>query len=865
MKMTEAEVVEGITIDQFREGLEKGTDGIWRLGGEPLLFITTQEDGGWSSVSELTDCDMDSDEGSDVNSEGDDGPRVDDDAESRRGKLPDSTTPSEKRPRPVPIDEDDLERASKRARIQSSLVEARPSPQHSHPRLAAITNDPGLIATSSPSPSEPPTNIIQSSPRLEASRSSSLPTERPTADTHSSTGNGNNTSGRSTSHVPTLSKPAEKSSSRSSPSKSEHSSKSPESVVVISRPKPKPSFSRSFSSLSTPDSSSRAGPSGPKTMSRPREVSSLSQRPSGSKPRQTRASRLAGVATVNVYVSEKPRAKAHLESNPKPRRKSPSREPSRSPSPSLSILLPRKQPSPPLSAATPIPLPQSAQLASATPVGPIVTTPLLLPTRTISAPTTGPPPIVIPPALDTQPSLSRDAITTKALELLVNLVDMKQVLGNYTHLSSSTSSSAQGNSNDNNRPPDAGHLAFEGRFQNLEDRFSSVREEFKDIIGRLQDLEREAGEQRELKKVASERVLEDKGVDCRPATTTLGVETDRRDVQDVAIGNVNETAGGQDADGDVKMDASKRVLGEIAVQTEPEEEERHHSQQPEPRLGESSKGEQTPTQDVILTSVEMRTSDRNCGSETDTDSTVHIVKDDSVDPRTQEMSESLSFLVNNLVSAKMLTVVGDMLKGKARDTASVELDMSLRALSPVATPSSDSFALTNLLDEIKTLKEESRARSIREKEEMQAMRQLHSAEVDALRRRLSYLESQNTSIDPASSFVGTQHRSSSVHTIRDEAECQLSSAEAPRHVHPPRHSSSVGRNFLSTSGSGQGDIARTPSLDSISSANPRPGTSAPAERSFTFARPGHERDDELPLPIKSQRKQHISFPRSTFS
>ncbi|KAF9523688.1 hypothetical protein CPB83DRAFT_862482 [Crepidotus variabilis] len=50
--------------------------------------------------------------------------------------------------------------------------------------------------------------------------------------------------------------------------------------------------------------------------------------------------------------------------------------------------------------------------------------------------------------------------------------------------------------------------------------------------------------------------------------------------------------------------------------------------------------------------------------------------------------------------------------------------------------------VNTLMDEIKALREEFLAKEQKEKEELHSMRQLHSAEVDALRRRLAYLESR---------------------------------------------------------------------------------------------------------------------------
>jgi len=54
--------------------------------------------------------------------------------------------------------------------------------------------------------------------------------------------------------------------------------------------------------------------------------------------------------------------------------------------------------------------------------------------------------------------------------------------------------------------------------------------------------------------------------------------------------------------------------------------------------------------------------------------------------------------------------------------------------------------MSGLLEELRAIKQEARCREQSEKEELSAMRQLHSAEVDALRRRLSYLESRNLNL-----------------------------------------------------------------------------------------------------------------------
>ena len=54
--------------------------------------------------------------------------------------------------------------------------------------------------------------------------------------------------------------------------------------------------------------------------------------------------------------------------------------------------------------------------------------------------------------------------------------------------------------------------------------------------------------------------------------------------------------------------------------------------------------------------------------------------------------------------------------------------------------------MSSLLDKLKTIRPEASCREQKEKEDLLAMRQLHSAEVDALRRKLSYLESRILSL-----------------------------------------------------------------------------------------------------------------------
>ena len=138
--------------------------------------------------------------------------------------------------------------------------------------------------------------------------------------------------------------------------------------------------------------------------------------------------------------------------------------------------------------------------------------------------------------------------------------------------------------------------------------------------------------------------------------------------------------------------------------------------------------------------------------------------DESIPPPTQfvNSASNLSTMVDNLVSIKMLSMMQTLVKssvsnGKAKvvePSTAIESDSDL-ICQPFPSSSSLSISgashsmdasdsiMSSLLEELKTIKEEARCREQSEKEELLAMRQLHSAEVDALRRRLSYLESRN--------------------------------------------------------------------------------------------------------------------------
>lgn len=170
--MTEDEVANGITIEQFRQRLRKPDDGLWMLNNEPLTWITTERSVVSDTSSELTDYDMEDEESSDPDADGDlevDVPAIrPDDAQG-------------KRPRRLAADEDEDERAAKRARIQAASPGIQFPFKHTQ---SFLTRTQGGIASSlSPRPSllsgvthplaasdgdarQPDTTIIETNPQL---------------------------------------------------------------------------------------------------------------------------------------------------------------------------------------------------------------------------------------------------------------------------------------------------------------------------------------------------------------------------------------------------------------------------------------------------------------------------------------------------------------------------------------------------------------------------------------------------------------------------------------------------------------------------------------------------------------------------
>lgn len=400
---------------------------------------------------------------------------------------------------------------------------------------------------------------------------------------------------------------------------------------------------------------------------------------------------------------------------------------------------------------------------------------------------------------------------------------------------------------------------FESRFHDFEGRILSVKDELMGIVGRLQVLEKNTREQTVLEGKKPERVFHDGKVNYRQPAKEQSVQTEtvRGIDEDVVMGDPNLRV-------TVSTTTAVRVFGEISVQTD---EEQTFAEQ------ESVSQPVTRPPSVSAACVEIQTIvDSNSSSETDTDMTAintgSCMKEEPLDPKTQIMSSNLSLLVNNMVSAKLLAVMENMAKNKSKEGTVSDSDLLQHRLfsPPAAGPS-----VTDLLEEFKAMKEDALAREQRDKEELQALRELHSAEVDALRRRLYYLESQNRHPESSTSAsASARYRSSSSnsphgenghrhhHHIsapvpRDRSD-EGSSTSRQQYPHSNEHSQiSPVEEASSSSSSRTAVTGKTPML-----------TPTPTERTYSFALPNRERDDEIPLPIKSQRKQHIMFPRPSY-
>ncbi|KAF9547398.1 hypothetical protein CPC08DRAFT_823657 [Agrocybe pediades] len=479
-------------------------------------------------------------------------------------------------------------------------------------------------------------------------------------------------------------------------------------------------------------------------------------------------------------------------------------------------------------------------------------TPTVIPTP---APPPPPPSVVAPVAQNDKPS----DVTAKALELLVNLIDAKQVLGDKLPASTCASSFASGSAASSysslrqGASQGEGQEALEARFQDLDGRITAVKEELQGLHDRLLSFENQAREQR-----------------------TASGKGKERESMDVIGGQLGCGESGKEP-GDVEMGGPEPGTAEVVVNSASQAYQGGTPSVDGTRQAGVPLTPGSPPGPLSLsrqgTTGEMQPTDNQSGigSEADTESTTvnnnntmtslasMIPKDDVADVRTREMSSNLSLFVDNLVSAKMLALMEGMAKSKVKDlvgsstTLSLDIEQCDRNVSPTAmvpphpppppAPSADPFIIANLVDELRALKGEMRDKERRERQEMEEMRRLHVAEVDALRRRLSYLESQTR-------YFETQ-----------QAQAQSSHGHGGaggHHGHGQGHSLNHGH----ASGSGSG-MANHRSSSTHSEDRRKDGATTPStvsERSYAFTRP---EPDELPLPIKSQRK-NLSFPRPNY-
>lgn len=260
------------------------------------------------------------------------------------------------------------------------------------------------------------------------------------------------------------------------------------------------------------------------------------------------------------------------------------------------------------------------------------------------------------------------------------------------------------------------------------------------------------------------------------------------------------------------------------------------------------------------------------------------------DPRTVEIRDNLSLLVDNLVSAKMLAVMQSMVVATPLSTSHKSLiDLSTdppiavgspRTLPQPSLSSSSPLPESTFLEELRLLREETLTREERDKYEMRSLRQLHSAEIEALRQRLAYLESQSrslvgprgTSPPPSSNHRHHAHLGPYSATFGPDdydqrygrkgnhvtpADPIISQSPSPFYA-PSRPTPEGGHIFDQPGRAG----IYGGSFNGVGVMHVMP-TPTPSERSYTTSR--HRplnADEDFPLPIKSQRKQHnMAFQR----
>ncbi|KAJ3515775.1 hypothetical protein NLJ89_g1552 [Agrocybe chaxingu] len=295
-------------------------------------------------------------------------------------------------------------------------------------------------------------------------------------------------------------------------------------------------------------------------------------------------------------------------------------------------------------------------------------------------------------------------VTSKALELLVKLLNAKKALENDPQPSSAAGPSTRGSGKilipaSSSLALGPGHRGVESHFLDFEGRFLSVKEELLGIVGRLQTLENENRRYRQFDRNGSDRVLVDAGVDCTPTGVSQEVQTHAEDVE---MGD--EWLGGRVTFYPV------RLFRETGIQTAVVEEKRPS---PAPRLTLDN-APHANTGLSAMPSVQTITHALDQGSpcigsaSTQTDST--LAPSVSYDPRTHMMRSNLSDVVDNLVSAKMLALTQGMVKAKQNGGSISGTETPNALASPtLGDHTSPPFILNTFMDEIKSMREEARS------------------------------------------------------------------------------------------------------------------------------------------------------------
>ena len=225
---------------------------------------------------------------------------------------------------------------------------------------------------------------------------------------------------------------------------------------------------------------------------------------------------------------------------------------------------------------------------------------------------------------------------------------------------------------------------------------------------------------------------------------------------------------------------------------------------------------------------------------------------------TTEIQNDLSLVVDNLVSSRLVSLMRALKQsseptptlGSGTDSSSPTLCENSALVSTSRGASGTDHNLVNgLFDEMRLLREEAHSREQRTREEMRALRYLHNAEVDSLRRRLAYLESQShdqpvKGCDTRRAAAEPSYRSGQTHQSSGNRSTIPPRLGDKQHHFPDDQmpSSSIVGSLRSPD---------PPVPEPFSNGNGFSG------RLFSTNRSRNDMEQDSPLPSKTQRKSHI--------